>query len=929
MKKIKYSLLTGALALSVVAGVISATSSKKDAVAVSAVSLSTLVSRQLVWSTATSDANFEWSAPLRTTNDFQMGWVGLSTQYYISNFTWTYKNNEQNIVDSMTFTKMYFDTNNSSLASLSVTVSTIVDGQVKKTQPITVTHLSDPYPETHWLCDDVVTITGLSSLVGNKRVSFKFEATGSTTRFGFVKDQYFTVSGYASTKVTLDNQGGSTNSSVYLVEGYPMPNVSVPTKEDHEFDGYYSEVEGGGTKYYNADGTPALTSAGNASTLYAKWNRNGTNITLDKDGGTGGDDSTLGVLDQTLADVIVPTRPGYTFNGYYSEPNGQGTQYYNENGQSSFVWNSEAASATFYASWTIKPEVQNAITKIDEIGTVTYSEDSLTKLNAAQSAYDAVDAADKAGVNNYSTLEAGWDTYNAQKQAGADAVKDLITAIGTVTLEKESDIVAARYAYDALTNEQKDLVTNYSTLVAAEERLAELKENKAAADVVVNKIHAIGEVKYPDSYNLIKEARDAYNALTNDEQREFVSNYATLIAAETEYENQKVSGVNNAKNLIDAIDEVVYPDSGTAIVAARTAYDALTAEQKTLVGEEYLAKLVDAEATYKSLDDNYKADQVDSLITLIGTVEDTQACKDKIDAARNAYNALTTEQKALVENYAILEAAEKAYNDLHSVSTVEALINTIGEVAYTDECKAKIDAARAAYDALTEEQKALVENYAVLEAAEKTYSDLHSVNAVQELINAIGEVSYSDESKAKIDAARNAYDALTDEQKASVNNYNTLTHDEEVYKHVDDVAKAIDNIGNVTLDSGDDIKTATEAYDALTEEEKALIPNYHDTLEEKTQTYEKLVNQHKTSVTLAIVFGVLGGLILIVCGAWALMMFVFNKWTKVGDKALRAFKLFGLKNKDGKFLVLVFPMKFVRKEDAELFNNKEDALKKI
>ena len=742
MKKIKYSLLTGALALSVVAGAVLITNSKKSTTAVYADSTSSLASRQVVWSTDTSDTNFKWSAPLRTVNDFNIGWVGLSTQYYISNFTWTYKNNEQNIVDSMSFTKMYFDTNSTS-ASLSVTVSTIVDGEVKKTQSIPVTHLSDPYPKTHWLCDDVVKVTGLASLVGNKQVTFKFEATGTTTRFGFVKEQYFTVSGYPSTKVRLDNQGGSTDSSVYLVEGYPMPNVSVPTREDYEFDGYYTEVEGGGTKYYNADGTPALTSAGSATALYAKWNRVGTNITLEKEGGTGGDDSALGVLGEVLADVIVPTRPGYTFNGYYSEPNGHGTQYYDEDGQSSFVWNSEATSATFYASWTIKPEVQNAITKIDQIGTVTYSEDSLAKLNDAQSAYDAVEASDKAGVSNYSTLEEGWNTYNAQKQAGVDTVK----------------------------------------------------------------------------------------------------------------------------GLIDAIGEVVYPDSGTKITAARTAYDALTAEQKTLVGEEYLSKLVVAEATYKSLDDNYKADQVDALITAIGTVEDTQACKDKIDAARNAYNALTADQKALVENYAILEAAEKAYNDLHSVSTAKALINAIGEVTYTDECKAKIDAARAAYD------------------------------------------------------------ALTAEQKASIENYTTLTNAEEVYKHVDDVAKAIDNIGNVTLDSGDDIKTATEAYNALTEEEKALISNYHDTLEEKTQIYEKLVSQHKTSVTLAIVFGIIGGLILIVCGAWALMMFVFNKWTKVGDKALRAFKLFGLKNKDGKFLVLVFPMKFVRKEDAELFNNKEDALK--
>ena len=228
---------------------------------------------------------------------------------------------------------------------------------------------------------------------------------------------------------------------------------------------------------------------------------------------------------------------------------------------------------------------------------------------------------------------------------------------------------------------------------------------------------------------------------------------------------------------------------------------------------------------------------------------------------------------------------------------------------------------------MTDEQKALVENYAVLEAAEKTYGDLHSVNAVQALINAIGEVSYSDESKAKIDAARGAYDALTDEQKASVNNYSTLTHDEEVYKHVDDVVKAIDNIGDVSLDSGSKIKTAAEAYDSLTEEEQALIPNYHDELEVKTQRYQNLVSQHKTSVTLAIVFGILGGLILLVLVAWALMLFAFNKWIKDGDKAIRAFKLFGLKTKDGKFLVLAFPVKFVGKEDAELFNSKEEALK--
>ena len=58
----------------------------------------------------------------------------------------------------------------------------------------------------------------------------------------------------------------------------------------------------------------------------------------------------------------------------------------------------------------------------------------------------------------------------------ADAVEELIDAIGEVTLDSEAAIEAAREAYDALTDEQKALVENYDELVAAEEALAALKE---------------------------------------------------------------------------------------------------------------------------------------------------------------------------------------------------------------------------------------------------------------------------------------------------------------------------------------------------------------------------------------------------------------------------------------------------------------------
>ncbi len=56
-----------------------------------------------------------------------------------------------------------------------------------------------------------------------------------------------------------------------------------------------------------------------------------------------------------------------------------------------------------------------------------------------------------------------------------------------------------------------------------------------------------------------------------------------------------------------------------------------------------------------------------------------------------------------------------------------------------------------------------------------------AVEDVKTLIDAIGEVSYDDASKNKIDAAREAYDKLTDAQKEQVDNYKTLTDAEAKY----------------------------------------------------------------------------------------------------------------------------------------------------
>ncbi|MDY6396574.1 MAG: InlB B-repeat-containing protein [Treponema sp.] len=181
-------------------------------------------------------------------------------------------------------------------------------------------------------------------------------------------------------------------------------------------------------------------------------------------------------------------------------------------------------------------------------------------------------------------------------------------------------------------------------------------------------------------------------------------------------------------------------------------------------------------------------------ITAIGTVAYTDESKAKIEEARNAYEELTGAQKKLVpaKTLALLTAAETAYAELKAAADSEnanqtaadaviAKITAIGTVTYTSESKAKIDEARKAYDALTGAQKELVpaETLSVLTAAETKYSELkaaadsetankNAANAVIAKITAIGTVTYTSESKAKIDEARKAYDALTGAQKALI-----------------------------------------------------------------------------------------------------------------------------------------------------------------
>ncbi len=254
----------------------------------------------------------------------------------------------------------------------------------------------------------------------------------------------------------------------------------------------------------------------------------------------------------------------------------------------------------------------------------------------------------------------------------------------------------------------------------------------------------------------------------------------------------------------------------------------------------------------RSLTDQQVADAVKNLINAIGTVSNTTESKNKIDAARKAYQVLSEEQKSLIEAsvYKILTDAEERYQELvqdeKAADGVKNLIDAIGTVSNTTESKAKIDAARKAYDALSTAQKQLIAADVLkkLTDAESSYQefvDEAAADTVKELIDAIGTVSDTTESKEKIDAARKAYDELSAAQKKLIpaDILKKLTDAEARYKELtngagtadadqkaaDAVKNLINAIGTVsnTAESKSKIDAARKAYDALSAAQKQLI----------------------------------------------------------------------------------------------------------
>lgn len=205
--------------------------------------------------------------------------------------------------------------------------------------------------------------------------------------------------------------------------------------------------------------------------------------------------------------------------------------------------------------------------------------------------------------------------------------------------------------------------------------------------------------------------------------------------------------------------------------------------------------------------------------------------------------------KTVLVNYIMIR---KAIDPNADVTNVINLIDSIGEVSLTEISKAKIDAARAAYEDLSEERRALVTNIELLENAEQIYNDLKSVSIVVDLINSLGEPQNTEEFKNNLESVKEAYAELSDEQKKSVTNFDKFVKAEEAYNKLmkeqdnkqaaDEVKKLINAIGKVEVSAAckSRIDKAEQAYNKLTSDQKKLVDNA-DIINQAKQTYVLLV----------------------------------------------------------------------------------------
>ena len=497
------------------------------------------------------------------------------------------------------------------------------------------------------------------------------------------------------------------------------------------------------------------------------------------------------------------------------------------------------------------------------------------QIQAARDAYEDLLPKYKA-IFNKDTLRKLLEAENGKGDSITKVIAaiDALPAADKLTLEDKDAVIKARNLYDALDDESKTVISNYSKLTEAEAKIKELEKqqeqkekDKAAAEKVIAAIDALPSADNltlnPYVLQLLDNIQAQYNALT-EAQKALVANYSVLQTLRSLIPDLKAAAAVVDK--INAIGEVTsdnYQKKQALVIEARTAYDALTADQKKRVTN--YAELEKAELFIRRQSTDAKVSYVISFIDELNiTTSSTGALsdgplklteknnnvptekiwnswKDYVANARALYNTLDDQQKTQVTNLSSLEKAEGYLYQLKS-DALKAMLKALPDAetvrAYEAPQPTTVPAAQEAVqsDELPAQEVPAEGSDFSDGSADAFTSDISEQPAAQMDIQ-------PSEDNADVSNEENTDSVIADEAEVPDADFST---EEEIPAAGDTAKRAL------TETELKQIAAAKNAYDQLTETEEKKFRSENTALVENMEkliamalTYEKGQNEYQ------------------------------------------------------------------------------------
>ena len=415
------------------------------------------------------------------------------------------------------------------------------------------------------------------------------------------------------------------------------------------------------------------------------------------------------------------------------------------------------------------------------------------------------------------------------------------TTLGKVAWSVENEEIAT-ISKDGFLTAKSAGTTKVNAKIGSQTITATVTVNKNPAKLVMEKIDALGEITLEKEAQ-VKEAREAYDALTEEFKKQ-VTNLNILVDAENTIAEIKKENQVIVDKFIEKVNSIdlssgFSQESKANVIGAKEDYDSLNEYQKELVPQDVLDKLTNSLNKIDEL-------EVEYLLSILEEIQRpaTEADLDKVTEFLAVYDGMSDSQKSKEEvknakdeiNEILLEIdEEKAYEQMANelakeVKNIKTPINR-GDLQIS---------------------KSLVKRYEELNDKAKSYfnNDNDAVSNLKKIKENIAQITEADEfdnsirdyvigdinNKEKLQSAKSkleTYNSLSD----SVKSY--ITQTEKVNKLKSEIEKAEENAAKakevddliasipdeVTDADYENILSIKEKYDALIDDQKGFIEN--------------------------------------------------------------------------------------------------------